>query len=801
MNDATTPLRLILIDDDAEFTSYFLSYASPYNLIIDVSYTKDDGLKKITQTIYDVYLVDLNLPDGSGLEIVREIRQREKYHSTIALISGLYSHKETYQALKNQFDLDYVLDKPIYPQQINWFLISLGSKNKSTVPIKSNDPLEEVIKNYIKGVGDKLTLLSNLIKKAQSKPSHDSLLALSDAIHKIAGSAGTYGFPEVSKLCKALEFSIKNKIDKNSPFDEAFLASFDKFFKEVRYHFQIPIKQGEETAIERAPSSQRPSLYIVDEDAFFLDLIQREKSEFNLNIIVESNPENAYRQFKRGLAQPRLVVLPQKFLGSDLCAFDIIDLILKNQANHPPIFALMLDKDDLQTRVAAIERGVKYFFHKPISANTLLRAFASILDVGLLNDFKTLILDDDPEFCQYASQVLSKVGMETCIINDPQLLYKTLSIYKPDLLLLDFNLPGTGYDGINLLKTIRADITYRNMLIIIVTGSDDPNISSRANSNTADAVLHKPISQAMLQTCALNLARRHVGPQLREERSSLGLYTQKNLQKKLDELLSSSFANPHFLVLLMLDRYEELCISPGVSAVNNCLIMISNELQRCETHQITTYYCNAATFAIVFSNFEKEAVEERLFLILNPLCSRSELNINFICNIVPIQAKLGCATDLIKIARQGLKSSPNIENAAVKISTINAHAADHPKKTVMMIDPNQDLATIMKSALESKGLLVKIFNEGEPALKDLFLQLTPPSLLIVERRLPDMDGIEILKKIRNQIKSSIPFYFLTDFASEKDVLEGLKYGANEYITKPFNLNFFVEMVLKAVQSR
>lgn len=800
MNDTPTPQRLILIDDDAEFTSYFLSFASSYNLIIDISYTKEDGFKKINQNTYDVYLVDLNLPDGSGLDIIREIRKMEKKHGTIALISGMYSHRETYQVLKNQFNIDYMLDKPLYPQQIHWFLINLCSKNEKTVLKTPNDPFEGLLKNYIAGIGDKLALLIDLIQNVKKEHSQDSLLDLANAIHKIAGSAGTYGFPEVSKICKSLEFRIKEQINKNLPCDEDFLSSLDTFFKKIRYHFQIPFNPKEESEIEHASSLYRPSLYIVDEDAFFLDLIQREKSEFNLDIIVDSNPENAYKQFKQGQIHPRLVVLPQTFLGSDIGAFDIIDLILKNQPNHPPIFALMLDNDDLETRVAAIDKGVKYFFHKPISANTLLSAFASILDVGLLNNFKVLILDDDNELCQYASFVLSKVGMQTCIINDPQLLYKTLSIYKPDLLLLDINFPDSSYDGIHLLKTIRADITYRNILIIIMTASNDANMPLLAISGSADAILHKPIDKPMLQACALNLARKHVGPQLKEDKSSLGLYTQKNLQKKLDELLSSSDSVPHFLVLLSLDRYEELCIFPGVSLVNDCLIMISNELQRCETHQITSYYCNASTFALIFSNFDKEEVEEQLFLILNPLCSRSEININFICNIVPIQPVLGCATDLIMIAKQGLKSSPNIENAAVKICTINSHAIHPSKKTVMIVDPNHDLATIMKAALESKGLTVKVFNEGELALKDI-AQQKPPSLLIVERRLPDMDGIEILKILKNQFKTAIPFYFLTDFASEKDVLEGLKYGANEYITKPFHLNYFIEMVLKSVQSK
>jgi DNA-binding response OmpR family regulator len=123
-----------------------------------------------------------------------------------------------------------------------------------------------------------------------------------------------------------------------------------------------------------------------------------------------------------------------------------------------------------------------------------------------------------------------------------------------------------------------------------------------------------------------------------------------------------------------------------------------------------------------------------------------------------------------------------------------------PKKTVVLIDSDSNLLDIIRKGFEAKGLIVKTFSEGKAALEQLINcdETELPSLIICERKLLDIDGLEILKSMHARYRVAIPFYFLTNFASEKDISEGLKYGALEYVTKPFSLSLLIQKSMKDI---
>ena len=86
--------------------------------------------------------------------------------------------------------------------------------------------------------------------------------------------------------------------------------------------------------------------------------------------------------------------------------------------------------------------------------------------------------------------------------------------------------------------------------------------------------------------------------------------------------------------------------------------------------------------------------------------------------------------------------------------------------------------------------MVKTYKDGEDAL--LGICQTPPDLAVVDIKMPRLDGIELLEKIRK--KSTLPVIFLTSKDEEIDQLLGLKMGADDYITKPFSQKLLLERV-------
>lgn len=106
------------------------------------------------------------------------------------------------------------------------------------------------------------------------------------------------------------------------------------------------------------------------------------------------------------------------------------------------------------------------------------------------------------------------------------------------------------------------------------------------------------------------------------------------------------------------------------------------------------------------------------------------------------------------------------------------------KKTIMVVDDNPDIVTIVKTILEGKGFEVLSASSGQELLN--LLQSQTPDLIILDIMMPEMDGLEVLSRLKGVPETaSIPVILLTAKVQYEDVLGGYKLGADYYITKPF----------------
>jgi two-component system response regulator ChvI len=116
--------------------------------------------------------------------------------------------------------------------------------------------------------------------------------------------------------------------------------------------------------------------------------------------------------------------------------------------------------------------------------------------------------------------------------------------------------------------------------------------------------------------------------------------------------------------------------------------------------------------------------------------------------------------------------------------------------TIALVDDDRNILTSVSIALESEGYRVETYTDGASALEGL--QTRPPNLAILDIKMPRMDGMELLRRLRQ--KSDLPVIFLTSKDDEIDELFGLKMGADDFIRKPFSQRLLVERV-KAVLRR
>ncbi|HQX27608.1 MAG TPA: response regulator transcription factor [Alphaproteobacteria bacterium] len=110
--------------------------------------------------------------------------------------------------------------------------------------------------------------------------------------------------------------------------------------------------------------------------------------------------------------------------------------------------------------------------------------------------------------------------------------------------------------------------------------------------------------------------------------------------------------------------------------------------------------------------------------------------------------------------------------------------------TIALVDDDRNILTSVTMALEAEGFKVKTYNDGETALAGLLESL--PQLVVLDIKMPRMDGMEVLSRLRE--KSKIPVIFLTSRDDEVDEVIGLRMGADDYIKKPFSQRLLIERI-------
>lgn len=117
--------------------------------------------------------------------------------------------------------------------------------------------------------------------------------------------------------------------------------------------------------------------------------------------------------------------------------------------------------------------------------------------------------------------------------------------------------------------------------------------------------------------------------------------------------------------------------------------------------------------------------------------------------------------------------------------------------SVLIIDDDKELCTLMKKCVEHEGLSAIVTNCGMGGLRLAEEYKASLSLVILDVMMPDLDGFQVLQKIREV--SNVPVLMLTARSDEEDKVSGLRLGADDYLTKPFSINELMARVNSLVR--
>jgi len=144
-------------------------------------------------------------------------------------------------------------------------------------------------------------------------------------------------------------------------------------------------------------------------------------------------------------------------------------------------------------------------------------------------------------------------------------------------------------------------------------------------------------------------------------------------------------------------------------------------------------------------------------------------------------------------------TTPPIPVNPAQSSAVNGSSAARRQDgadVVALVDDDRNILTTLSIALQEEGFITRLYSDGQTALKALLEN--PPDIAVFDIKMPKMDGMELLRRVRET--SSLPVIFLTSKDDESDEEAGLELGADDYISKPFSQRLLVAR-LRAILRR
>ena len=204
------------------------------------------------------------------------------------------------------------------------------------------------------------------------------------------------------------------------------------------------------------------------------------------------------------------------------------------------LIALSEQKTDLAARLRAMRAGCDAFIVQPANADEVLGRLRELSAAENADPFRIMIVEDDRSQALFAESILRKNGMQALAVNEASAVLDKLDEFKPDLILMDLNMPVC--DGMELTALIREREAYLSTPIVFLSGEGDTDKHFEALSAGGDDFLTKPIAPRHLITAVTSRVRRarmlerKRKPAIRE--AAKGVHDSAQLARRLTEMLA-----------------------------------------------------------------------------------------------------------------------------------------------------------------------------------------------------------------------------------------------------------------------
>ena len=451
-------------------------------------------------------------------------------------------------------------------------------------------------------------------------------------VHRIAGSAGSFGFPEISRAAALLEDLLNRIRQADAGLRQEERDQIDVLIKSL-------IMAWEEGATEpllplvKPPEPGSESVYLIGQDHALADLIVRQLEQFGYKICTFSGPAEA--RLAMDAALPAAIIVDLRVAAAEVVNLQWLERLTKKAS-----VIVLTDRSDITIRLAVVRAKCAAYLVEPVEIDELVYWLNHLTRRSQIQPYRILIVDDDAILAQTYSLILQSAGMDSFILNKPLKILETLSEQQPDLILMDVYMPEC--NGIDLAQVVRQHRTYANIPIIFLSVESDFSRKLVAKRLGGDEFLTKPVRpDHLIAAVSIWVVQSSSLRSVMESDSLTGLLNHVSIKERLNIELSRAQRQGLSLTfaLMDLDHFKSVNDRFGHLAGDRVLKALANLLTRRlrKTDLIGRY--GGEEFAVVLTHTSVDMALKIMnevresFALVHHIQGKQQFNVTLSCGV------------------------------------------------------------------------------------------------------------------------------------------------------------------------
>ncbi|RKH62167.1 response regulator [Corallococcus llansteffanensis] len=551
MSSAPQNKTLLFLEDDRDLQTLVCAFLREKGYEIAPARSAAEARAVLQARRVDAAIVDGLLPGMTGADFIRELRQTQP-GLPVLFASAFWKDLKSHELLTRQLGVARVVHKPYRPEELAVWLEQLFAALAPPPPpaealepeeVEPEDSFAASLALLSAEYGAKLPERLAALEAHLGRGRQGDAAALTEAygvVHKLHGTAGSYGFRDVSITAGRLE-DVMRPVKEGGPLD---WAAVDAGFRALRDVEALPGASKPEAPSEDAPAT-RGTLLVVDEDAGLLADAKRMGEEEGLRVVTASTALEACAVAQRQWVDGALL-----HMGAEGVTAAGALRALEGHESLPLAFTSA--GGGLQERVVAAHAGASLFLPRPFTHQDLAMAADRLLTARRQERARVLVVDDDPDAVRALTQALMSDAVEVVGLESAYGLLDALAQHRPDLMLLDVRMPGPS--GFDLCRILRLSPEWQELPILLISSQVGLEFRLAAFQSGADDYLAKPVLREELRARVhARLERARLSRERTERDALTGLMLRRPFVEAVTARLSEARRSDRPLALCFLD--------------------------------------------------------------------------------------------------------------------------------------------------------------------------------------------------------------------------------------------------------